>query len=110
MHVKVLKAFPWSPNGYETRQLNVGDVVNIQEDLVPGLAAEGLITEAGPEEVQATATGETIITAPMDIPADWRSLSAVEIRSLAAAIAGHPVANKTAAVAIIEAELTDRMD
>lgn len=101
MLVTVLKAFPYSANGIVTLHLTPSDKdppepVEVRDDLVTGLAAEGFIAlegfahvqpaqteaapaadgaQAWPAEVVATDSEPSVapITAPVDIPADWKA-------------------------------------
>lgn len=46
---KVLKPFPWSPNGYTVERLNIGDDRNFGAS-TKSLADEGLIEADAPQE------------------------------------------------------------
>lgn len=99
MKVQVLKAFPYAHDGARARQLDVGEQVEIHDDLVPGLAAEGYVGEADGRPADAD---------EVEIPDDWDKLHWFKQRALAAKISGAAVADKVSAVAIIEAELARR--
>lgn len=108
MLVKVLKAFPYHPDCRTRRELVEGDVIDIADDLVAGLQAEGLIGEASDEEIDASATGPVVIPPPVDIPADWRELDGLKTIALARQLGAAGKVTKASATAIIEAEVAQR--
>lgn len=100
MKVPVLKAFPYAHDGANLVHLLPGDVVEIHDDLIPGLSEEGFIGEPG-----STAAS---VAAPVEIPEDWRDLHWFKQLAIAKKLSDGAVNNKAAAVAIIEAELALR--
>ncbi len=100
MLVTVLKPFPYAHDHITIRHLAEGDVVEIHDDLIEGLEGEGFIGEPPPAAPANTAL--------VEIPAEWAKLQWFKLQALAKLIVGGPVANKVAAVEIIEAELARR--
>jgi len=137
MLVTVLKAFPYSANGIVTLHLAPSDKdppepVEIRDDLVTGLVAEGFIALEGVAYVQSTQTetapaadgaqagaAEVVpadaepavapVAAPVVIPADWQAAHWKTRVALAKAIdtTVGDIKNEEA-IAIIEAELKNR--
>lgn len=109
MLVKVLKPFPYAHDSLFTVGLEAGAIVNIDESVVEGLHAEGLIEEATDDDVVAALSGAEVVTPPVEIPEDWADLHWFKQRAIAAKLnGGAPVASKAAAIALIEAALNAR--
>lgn len=47
MRAKILRDFPWSPDGVSQRQAVKGESVDLPDHLVPGLEAEGYVATKG---------------------------------------------------------------
>lgn len=102
-------AFPYSDDGAHTRVLDVGQILEIRDDLVVGLMDAGNIGEPTEEDLAAGQEGEVIVPPPVEIPADWADHHWMKNKAIAVALnGGQPVANKAAVTAIIEAELARR--
>ena len=101
MRVPVLKPFPYAHDGAHLVQLEEGDVVEIHDELIPGLAAEGYVGEPGSAPVSAA-------NPAVEIPDDWRDLHWFQQLAIARKLANGAVSNKAAAISIIEAELALR--
>ena len=110
MLVKVLKAFAYAPDCRTHLLLAPGDVVEVVDDVIPGLEAEGFAVDASDAEIEAAQQGPVVMLAPVDIPATWRTLTGVALKALAAALNGGPVKDAKAATAIIAAEVARRAD
>lgn len=110
MLVKVLKAFPYAPDVRTSVRLSPGDVVDIDDSVLEGLAAEGFIDEASAAEIEASQSGAVVIPQPVEIPADWRGLKWFELARLAKALGAPANVTKPAAIALIEAEVAARAD
>jgi hypothetical protein len=108
MLVKVLKTFPYAPDVRTHLVLAAGDVVDIDASVVEGLHAEGFIEEATDDELEAAQTGAVVMQPPVEIPDDWAGLHWFKLKALAERIAGGPVANKVAAVGIVQAAVDAR--
>lgn len=109
MWVKVLKPFRYAPDGMRVRELSSGDVLQVHDDLIEGLHAEGLIEAAEEGEIEAAATGAVLVAEPVEIPDDWADLHWFKLRALARKLnAGAPPKDKAAAKALVEAELARR--
>lgn len=108
MLVKVLKPFPYHADVRTVLALAAGDVVEIQDDLVEGLEAEGFIDEATAEDVEASRSGAVVIDDPVEIPADWRAFKWFQIVAIARKLGAPSNVNKAVAIATIEAELAAR--
>lgn len=109
MKAYVLKAFPYAHDHHRTASLAKGAVVEIDDDVFEGLQAEKFIREATEDEIEAASEGPVVLDAPVDIPADWPKLQWFALQRLATALnGGHKIANKPAAIAVVEAELAAR--
>ena len=108
MLVKILKPFAYAPDVRTHQVLAAGDVAEIDDSVIAGLAAEGFICEASDAEIEAAQQGPVPIDAPVEIPADYTELDWLALRPLAVAVNGGPVKNKVAALAVIAAELSAR--
>lgn len=109
MLVKVLKSFPYSADGMRTVTVGAGAILDVSDDLVAGLQGEGFIDEASADEIEAAQAGAVVMEPPVEIPDDWRDLHWFKLKPLARALnGGADVANKAAAIAIVEAELDRR--
>lgn len=104
MLVKVLRAFPYSPDGCRTFMVEPG-VFPIREDLIEGLQAEGYIDEATAEDVAASQEPPVLVVLPPEIPEGWADLHWFQLRALAQKINGAPVKDKATAVAVITTEI-----
>lgn len=58
MRLEVLKQFPFAPDGQTVRMTNVGEVIDVPGDLVPGLLAARLIGEPRPQRETKVAERE----------------------------------------------------
>jgi hypothetical protein len=108
MLVKVLKPFPYAHDHMHVVTLQPDDIVEIHASVVEGLHAEGFIDEASTAEIEAAQEGCVVLPPPVEIPADWTTLHWFKLKALAEKLAGGPVANKLAAVALVDAELARR--
>lgn len=109
MLVKVLKPFPYAPDVRSMVTFEVGDVVEIDDEVAPGLYAEGLIDEPSDAEAAIAAAPETVVLQELvELPEDWRKLHWFELKPLAERLLGVKIAKKAQAVSMIEAELARR--
>lgn len=100
MKVTVLKPFPYAHDGANIVELKPNDVAEIHDDLIEGLAEEGYVGEPG----------STLATtpSPVEIPENWRELTWFKQLAIARKLTSDAIANKPAAIAIIESELALR--
>jgi putative heme iron utilization protein len=111
MKFVVLKAFPYAHDHHVTVVQDAGAVVEIDDSVAEGLIDEGYIREATDEEIDGATEGPVVVAPPVEIPAGWAKLPWFNLQRLATALnGGGKVANKVAAVAIVEAELASRAD
>lgn len=119
-------AFPYAPDGQNTKMTTAGDELDFPDAIVPGLEAAGLIHGGAPPreeepkvevrvEVQVEPEAQTEVkieaapaVAPIAIPSDWRAMKWGALRALAEKVGGRAVDNPKAALAVIEAELAAR--
>lgn len=94
--VTVLRTVPVSDDGITIRTIVAGTNDVVASDLVPGLKAEGYITDAEPVLVTPQENKGPII------PDGWRDLHHFKIVAIAKAL-GADVATKADAIAVIEA-------
>jgi hypothetical protein len=108
MLVKVLKAFPYAHDHHHVVTLEKGAIVDIDEGVLEGLAAEKLIGEASDDEIEAAQSGLVVLTPPVEIPPNWRELAWFQLQALARKLGAGPKVTKAAATAIVESELSAR--
>ncbi len=108
MLVKVLKAFAYAPDCRTHLSLTVGDIVDIDDSVIEGLANEGFIGEASPADIEASQVGPVIVPPPVEIPDEWAELHWFKLKKLAEQLNGGPVKDKVAATAIVQAEVAAR--
>lgn len=109
MKAFIKKSFPYAHNHHLVVTLEAGSVVEIDDDVFEGLVAEKYIREATEDEIEAAQEGPIVVGEPVEIPADWAKLPWFNLQRLATTLnGGNKVANKVAAVAIVEAELSAR--
>lgn len=116
--IVALRPFPYSNNGVLVEYADLGDIIAINSDLVPGLVAEkfakvfdGRSLPAKPEAeiIAAAQEAEQLAVAPpspdrVEIPADWQAMHHMRLIALAQRIEP-AVKTKADAFAAIEAEL-----
>jgi hypothetical protein len=88
MHAVVLKSFPYAHDHHVTASLAEGAVVEIDDGVFEGLLDEGFIREATDEEVEAAQEGPVVLSAEVEIPADWADLQWFKLQALAKALNG----------------------
>jgi len=108
MLVKVLKPFPYAHDHHRVVTLEKGAIVDIDEGVIEGLAAEKLIGEATEEEIEAAQSGPVVLRPPVEIPEGWQKLPWFALQTLARKLGAGPKVTKAAAAAIVEAELAAR--
>ncbi|MBM2293756.1 hypothetical protein JQX09_17645 [Sulfitobacter pseudonitzschiae] len=131
MKVFILKSFPFAANGINAKTLEAGTFTDINDNLVAGLDAAGLVTTddaeveeyrrvkaldlengafTGAPEIQGDGQGtqREPDTTPVEIPEAWADLPWPELRALAAKVSEEPIKDKDGAIDAITAELAAR--
>jgi len=109
MLAKILKSFPYAHDHHTLRTLEVDEIVEIDDGVFQGLHDEHYIGEPTPAEIEAAQSGPVVLAAPVEIPDDWADLQWFKLQKLATALnGGSKVANKVAAMAIVQAEVDAR--
>lgn len=101
MLATILKPFYCAQQRHTVVALEAGAVVEIDDDLVDGLIAEGFIAEA-PAEAVAASFGDVAI------PEDFTTLPWQKLQTIGRALGLARSANKTDTLAAIQTELARR--
>jgi hypothetical protein len=113
-----LRTFSYSDDGLRSRKIAADEEFNCRPELFTGLEADGYVRAAGQDKMMrgAPETGAAVVIAAkpiehvIEIPADWRSLSWPQRRSLASKLTDEAITNGETADRVILAELAKRGD
>jgi hypothetical protein len=98
MRAKVLKAFAYAHDGITVEHLAEGDHVEIRDELVDGLTAEGHIGDPDVENERAV----------VEIPPDWQALTWPKLQAIGRQLGLGRTATKPDTLATVAAELARR--
>lgn len=107
----VLKSFLHAADGQSVKKTVVGEEIDFDPKVVPGLEAAGLISQKKPDVKKPEPKKEVVEPKmelmPTPLPADWRTFKAPDLIALADLL-GHKVDDAKSALAVIEAEQAKR--
>lgn len=112
MRCTVLKPFPYAHDGIHIEELAKGDTLDILDDLLPGLIADGLVERAATEDppaiVAAEATAARLAARAAVVIPEPLPTKVEDLRAIATQLTDEPVKSRDEALAVIEAERARR--